>query len=311
MNKDKKIIIGLIVILVVLVVGRVAFYIGKNSKEDNKLPIVENNLPPENQVVNNNQQKDSCLVITSPLANQAVSFPLTISGYINLKGLESNTCTWWGASEGTAGEVVAKDMSGNVKSSTTKIKTVGDYFNGMQRWPIEATVQKLTGASSLNTISLYMNTSKEEEPNVIITKIIQPLNVVFEKPTTINLKIFFPNSIMDPGFTNCNVVHSVLRTVPYTLAVGEASLKELVKGPTDLEKSQGYQTLIDSNTTIKSLSIENGVAYVNFSKALQNKNSGLCAGQFIQAQIGETLLQFPTVGDVVVSIEGNTNFVKP
>ncbi len=45
MNKDKKVIVGLIIIIIVLIVGWVSFNLGRNSKEKDVLPLVENNLP--------------------------------------------------------------------------------------------------------------------------------------------------------------------------------------------------------------------------------------------------------------------------
>jgi spore germination protein GerM len=88
-------------------------------------------------------------------------------------------------------------------------------------------------------------------------------------------------------------------------------LKELIKGLSLEEKSQGFETMIDSSATIKSLSIKNEIAYVDFSKELQKKNVGLCAGQFIYSQIRQTLLQFGTIKSVVISIDGNKDFVQP
>ncbi len=127
----------------------------------------------------------------------------------------------------------------------------------------------------------------------------------------ISVKVFFPNSIIDPGFLDCSVVRPVVRIIPYTVTTAKASLEELVKGLSAQEESQGFQTSIDNHTTINSLSIKGETAYVDFSKDLQTKNVGLCAGQFIQAQIRQTLLQFPTVKNVEISIDGDKDFVQP
>lgn len=142
-------------------------------------------------------------------------------------------------------------------------------------------------------------------------KILIPVIFNNTNQKTMSVKVFFPNSVTDPGFMDCNVVRPTTRVIPYTLATANASLIELIKGPTVQELSQGFQTQIDSNTTIKSISIKNGTAYVDFSKELQNKNVGLCAGQFIDAQIRQTLLQFPAIKNAVISIEGNKDFVQP
>ena len=106
-------------------------------------------------------------------------------------------------------------------------------------------------------------------------------------------------------------MHPITRSIPYTLAVGEASLEALIKGLTGEDIAQGFQTSIDPNTTINSLSIVNGVASVDFSKELNNKNVGLCAGQFIESQITETLMQFPTVRKVIITVEGKGDIVQP
>jgi hypothetical protein len=169
MNKDKKVILGLIIVIIVLIVGGFAFYAGKISDEKNVLPVVENT----------SQQKESCLIVTSPIPNQAVSFPLNIEGYIDLVGAKADTCTKWSAFEGTAGNVVVKDANGNVKSSLASINTVGDYYEGMKNWPIKATVQKLTGDLSADEISLYLTSDNASgDPSLTASKIIQPLKVI-------------------------------------------------------------------------------------------------------------------------------------
>ncbi|MEI8269738.1 MAG: hypothetical protein WCG45_00040 [bacterium] len=223
MNKDKKIIIVLVIIIIVLVVGGIAFMAGKNSKEEEKFPVVENNVPPENQVVDNNQQKKSCLIITSPLPNTVVSFPLNIEGYINLSGAQANTCTKWGAFEGIAGSVVVKDTNGNVKSSLVNIKTVGDYYTGMDKWPVKGTIKNLTKTLSTNEIALFLTSDNASgDPAMTATKIIQPLKVTSSVsdclPTTTPwIKVLSPNGggmeyrsgeQMEVKWKSCNVPSS-------------------------------------------------------------------------------------------------------
>jgi spore germination protein GerM len=106
-------------------------------------------------------------------------------------------------------------------------------------------------------------------------------------------------------------VHPVTRTVPYTVGTAQAALTELIKGLTAQELSDGFVTSIDPATKIQSLSIKDGIAYVDFSKELNSKNTGLCAGEFIKAQIEQTLLQFSTIKKVQISINGDKDFVQP
>ena len=164
-----------------------------------------------------------------------------------------------------------------------------------------------TDLPKLNNIPGFINKAREEQ----IFKDILSSVTGLPNQKTMSVKLYFPNSVIDKGFLDCSVVRPTTRIIPYTLATAEASLRELIKGPTAQELSQGFQTQIDSDATIKSISIKNGTAYVDFSKELQNKNVGLCAGQFIEAQIRQTLLQFPTIKNAVISIEGNKDFVQP
>ncbi|MFZ4500426.1 MAG: GerMN domain-containing protein [Minisyncoccia bacterium] len=153
----------------------------------------------------------------------------------------------------------------------------------------------------------------KKEPAPLVTPVTEtpetPNNTTQKEDLVV--KVYFANGIKDPGFMDCSVVHPITRSVPYTLAVGEASLNELIKGLTGEDIAQGFQTSIVPNTTINSLSIVNGVASVDFSKELNNKNVGLCAGQFIESQITQTLLQFPTVKKVIITVEGKGDIVQP
>jgi hypothetical protein len=116
---------------------------------------------------------------------------------------------------------------------------------------------------------------------------------------------FFPNE--QRGSTeDCSLVFPLSRNVPDTLAVGRASLRELIDGLTANERQQGYFTNINENVEIRRLVIEEGVALVDFSSELEEGVGGSCMVTSIRAQIEETLKQFPTVDSVVISIEGRT-----
>jgi len=110
---------------------------------------------------------------------------------------------------------------------------------------------------------------------------------------------------MDPEFS-CNKVFPVEREVPKTQAVAGAALEELLKGSTDAEKEQGFFTSINPDVKIQKLSIENGIAKVEFDEQLEFQVGGSCRVAAIRAQITETLKQFPTVKSVIISIDGRT-----
>jgi len=133
------------------------------------------------------------------------------------------------------------------------------------------------------------------------------ISLLFSKPIreTVKLKIYFNNSNLDPEMS-CHKVFSVEREVAKTSAVARAALTELLKGVSEQEKSQGFFTSINEGVIIQSLSIENGVANVDFDEQLEYQMGGSCRVSAIRAQIIETLKQFPTVKEVVISVNGRT-----
>jgi len=86
-----------------------------------------------------------------------------------------------------------------------------------------------------------------------------------------------------------------------------ATLNELLEGPTSQEEGEGIQTAIDEETQLISLEIEEEVAYADFTSELDV--SGSAWVMLIRSQIEETLMQFESVDEVVISIEGETEDV--
>ena len=121
------------------------------------------------------------------------------------------------------------------------------------------------------------------------------------------LNVYFNNSNFDPEYS-CNKVFSVERVIPKTEAVASASIRELLKGPTQAEKYAGYFTSINEGAVLQSLIIgmESGTTRVDFNEQLQFQVGGSCRVSAIRAQITETLKQFPTVKSVIISIDART-----
>lgn len=61
--------------------------------------------------------------------------------------------------------------------------------------------------------------------------------------------------------------------------------------------------------TLRSLTIVDGVATAGFSKELNAYGGGSLRVMLIRQQIRQTLLQFPTVREVRIAIEGQTEGV--
>ncbi|MDD5569197.1 MAG: GerMN domain-containing protein [Candidatus Pacebacteria bacterium] len=122
---------------------------------------------------------------------------------------------------------------------------------------------------------------------------------------TMTVKVFFNNSKMGDNY-DCNQVVAVNRTIPKTTAVARAALEQLFAGPTQAELAEGYFTSINSGVIIQSLTIDDGTARADFNEQLEFQIGGSCRVAAIRAQIRETLEQFPTVTNVIISINGRT-----
>lgn len=138
---------------------------------------------------------------------------------------------------------------------------------------------------------------------------ILPVRISQNQIETTTVKVYFSNSEVvarsDPGLS-CSKVFPLDRIIPKTAAVARSALEELLKGPTNTEKNAGFFTSINLGVKIQSLIIENGTAKVDFDEQLEYQVGGSCRVSAIRAQITETLKQFPTVKNVVISINGRT-----
>jgi spore germination protein GerM len=130
--------------------------------------------------------------------------------------------------------------------------------------------------------------------------------VTFSQDEMITVKVFFNSSKLDPDFL-FGKVYPVGRLVPRTQAVARAAVEELLKGPDGKEKAEGYFSSINMGVKIKKLTIENGVARVDFDKQIEYQLGGSAKVSAIRAQITETLKQFPSVKEVIISVEGRVD----
>jgi len=124
---------------------------------------------------------------------------------------------------------------------------------------------------------------------------------------SMTVKIFLSDSrfVNEPYF-DCSRTIAVERQVPKTLAVARTATEALLRGATQEEINQGFVSNINSGVRIQNLTIENGVAKVDFDEQMEFQVGGSCRVAAIRAQITETLKQFPTVDNVVISINGRT-----
>ena len=97
---------------------------------------------------------------------------------------------------------------------------------------------------------------------------------------------------------------AVERSIPYSDSPEEMTIEELLNGPLPHEKTEGLSTSINEGTRLQSISIQDGVALVDFNDKLGEGVAGSAWVMAIRGQIEKTLLQFSSVDEVIISIDG-------
>lgn len=232
------------------------------------------------------------ITILSPRVEEEISSPVKILGYINGDG--------WVGFEGQTGSVKLLDSNGN-EIAFGVLNAVDDWM--AETVYFEANLKFISSKDQSGTL-IFSN----ENPSGLPEK-----NKTFQLPVKLKIsggektkiKIFFNNNKMDSEFS-CNKVFYTEREILKVPSIATVTLQELLNGPNEAEKSQGFFSSINQGVEIQSLVIENGIAKVDFSEQLEYKVGGSCMVSAIRAQITETLKQFPTVKSVAISINGRT-----
>lgn len=176
------------------------------------------------------------------------------------------------------------------KHPSTQFRTRGFTINII----VVAVVIVLAG------VAVYLTLPKQTEP--------PPTSIpsVNSNQQVTSVKVYFLNTNLKPIQT-CNEVLPTARFIPATTQqVATAAIQELLKGPINEEGSMGYQTTIPAGTKLNSINIVNSEARVDFSDEIRH-GQGACAMVSAEAQITQTLLQFPTVKTVKITANEQPN----
>jgi len=174
-----------------------------------------------------------------------------------------------------------------------------------------------------------------EMPEVKVPREIMQINIYFHNQEL--QKEVCPEGICPEGLDDCTLVFPVRRTIPKTEAIeviAAAAINELLKGPTEEEENQGFNSWIPDvdqiaryspqmwwdcegeefrfqkgRVALLSLKIKNGTAYVDFSGEIHAYGGGSCYVGGIGSEIDNTLKQLPLVKEVVVSVDGETECI--
>ncbi|MFA6321992.1 MAG: GerMN domain-containing protein [Candidatus Buchananbacteria bacterium] len=225
------------------------------------------------------------IVIFNLRPNQTIPFPFSIIGEARV--FENNF------------NYRLKDEKGNIIASgfsTAQSPDAGQF--GSFEIKINSLFKKpLTKNVTLEILDFSAKDGSE------IDLVSMPLILEIGETSTINL--YYSNSKLDPT-VSCNKVFPVKRIIPKTEAMARAAIEQLFLGPNSQEASDDYSTALNYGVKIQNLSINSGTAKIDFDETLQSGVGGSCRVSAVRAQIIETLKQFSTIKNVIISINGRT-----
>lgn len=272
----KKLLLGITALVIVVLLGAWYFTV-KNAPEKKG-----------DELISSTPASSAEITIDSPLPNAIVTSPLTVSG--KAKG------TWFFEANIP---VVLKDGNGNIVAQVGG-RAKSDWMT-TDLVPFEATLDFTNPGTAYGTLEI-----RKDNPSGMAEH-----DASFSVPIRFDLasyqvKVFWGSSRLNPNETDCGATFPGQRTILATSTIAHAALDELLKGPEAGEKRIGYFTSIPENVTVQHLTIQDGVARVDFNTAL-NSVGGSCRVTAIRSQIVNTLMQFPTVSKVVISVDGNVD----
>jgi hypothetical protein len=165
--------------------------------------------------------------------------------------------------------------------------------------PFEGTIEFISSEEGVGKLVL----EKDDPSGLPANDDSVEIPVRFTKTETMSVKAAFSPS---PIGIDCAETRYVTRIVPKSSGTAQAAIKELLKGPTQAEIVTGVSTSIPAGTVLQKIEIKNDTAYVDFNSALDFQVGGSCRVTAIRAQIEQTLKQFSTIKNVVISINGRT-----
>lgn len=227
--------------------------------------------------------KEANLTIASPKPNETVGFPLIITG---TGRVFENTFSYRVYDEDNALLYESNAMTDAPDAGIFGNYSVSIYYPAPE--------------GTRGRIEVFEYSAKDGEE---INKVTVP--IVFNKNVeTQTVNVYFSNRAEDPETMECNKTYPTPRRIPKTQAPARAALEELLKGPDRVEARRGFFTSINPGVRINSLIITNGIAKVDFDALMEIGMGGSCRVSAVRSEITNTLMQFPSVQEVVIGVEG-------
>lgn len=227
------------------------------------------------------------ITVQQPTANQTVTLPIIITGKARVFENQLNYRI-----RGVNKEIL---LEGTVYANSKDVGAFGDFTVTISSLP--------TQRSQALIIEVFDYSARDGQEIDIVS-----IPIIFNPENSIPINVFWGNTKYS-NESNCSVVYPSERHIRKTQSTARAALEELIKGPMTIEKTQGFYTSINEGVAIQKLSIVKNVARVDFTKKLEEQVGGSCRVAAIRAQITRTLKQFPTITDVIISIDGKVDTI--
>lgn len=181
---------------------------------------------------------------------------------------------------------------------------------------ILAILQGCTSKTGLNVKELQHSFPNAKANNQVGTSVTPGISLQSPEPgKSISAKIFFANSNKDPDVLKPEVTYPV--EIPIKTGNKEETIRaiveELIKGPPDSYKREGYYTTLPPETAVNSIREEDDTIKVDFNDRI-NEGGGSCTMDQRRSQIENTLMNVPqySVKKVIISVNGDTqNVLQP
>jgi hypothetical protein len=250
-----------------------------NEKKENQN---ENNKQKDSNIFNGQKSESGNIIVSSPSSQEEIGFPLIVKGEASVFENQFS--------------IRLKEKSGRILAS------VPAYAKGQDAGKFGAFQEEIGYLTPKNTEGILEVFDESMKDGSEIDKVQIPVKL--PRIESMAIKIFVGKI---PKNTDCKEVYPIERRILKTPAVGKLAISELLKGITETEKMKGYFTNLNSGIELDNLTIENGIAKADFSGKMEEGIGGSCKAEGIQAQITQTLKQFPTVKSVTISINGQTD----
>ncbi len=169
----------------------------------------------------------------------------------------------------------------------------------------------LTTETNPEVQNQVQQTNNQTPPQNNLTEVPQTVSKTFSDEKSMEaasgtVSVYFPNTKKDPEMLDCSKVYAVERMVVFIDDKSVVAMHELLKGPTEAEKSQGYISSLPTEVNDPEITIGKGVVIADFDMTLEKGMGGSCRTATVRSQLEHTLNAVYPDDQIILSVDGRT-----